>query len=231
MPKNANGKVEISRFAYDPELKVTSANIVQILGSLAVRMTEEQKKKAVIWFRNLKIKVGIFCRDRIMDEILKNCKAKGLPLNTSKDLQNLWLNADTGVKREEAADAINDAMEVGYFKTSSKSKTNWKYPMEAEVMENFKLEYLPNEGQLLGCLARHATRSMNDVRKKIQEPGRKKHGFIITRKCPRGMLSKRGKGKVVVRLSEKKSDTGPEARIESTITRDPSTVKKNGVSA
>ena len=207
MKKNVRGKVEISRYAYDPEAKVTSANVVQILGSQAVRMSDQEKRKAVKWFRNLKMMVGIFCRDRIIEETVTNCRKKKLAFKSLEDLQNLWLNADSDKKRQEAAEVINDAMDEGYFKTSSKSKTAWKFDLEKEVFEKFDLEYLPIDGQLLGCLAKHASRSKNDVRKRIQEPGKKKHGYIITKKAAKGVRVRRGHGKVVVRRSEKRTTT------------------------
>ena len=106
-----------------------------------------------------------------------------------QDIKRAWANAVTPEQRKKVAPAIQKIFEDGYFKSNGRMKNDWKFRLEQEVLDKFGIEYLPewsNSEDVTGCFARQASRSRSDVKKRAQELGRRRHGYIISGKAPKG---------------------------------------------
>ena len=178
MEKNDKGYVEISRHSYKPEESVSHAMVMRSLGDRGRHLQPEKFNKVLEFFEQMKLQAAIFTRERIKKEILKNRPAE-CTWSTLKDTQTAWRNV-IRENIEPMARRIDKMLSGGYFQSPE-----WPVHLEKETLEHFKFRYLPEaaESQLfLGCFNLQATRSMSDIRKFIWLEGKKKHGYIVTRR-------------------------------------------------
>jgi hypothetical protein len=224
MWKDKDGKIAIAKLSYDPETRVTDDKCIQVIGSKALQLTDQQKEEVCEWFRQLKKNALDYGKKRYCEEILANAATENLGITTLEGLQDVWANATTDKERESAGETLTRLWSSGYFAKGRGIQNNggWKFVMEKEMMEKFGLTYLSEDAQskTIGCLARQATRCGTDMRKAILEKGKRIHGMSISRR--RGVLEK-GPGWKRDRSKEVK---GNEFIIRSSLDLKASKVKK-----
>jgi hypothetical protein len=77
-------------------------------------------------------------------------------------------------------------MQTKYRFFSQKGDPNtWKVKLETDFMKHYNLAYLPNKflKKILGCIAKQATRSMNDLGRRMNCVGQTKHKQIVTKRA------------------------------------------------
>jgi hypothetical protein len=80
------------------------------------------------------------------------------------------------------ANKLHKCTTLGQFKYNKNAlKAQWKYKMENELMEEFKIVYFEGASDnSVGCVARQCSRSKSDVLKRIGQPGKKIHSHCPT---------------------------------------------------
>jgi predicted RNA-binding protein YlxR (DUF448 family) len=180
LEKNKDGKIAVSREAFHPE-KETDADPKRVLGKDS-RVDLEQFEH---WMKALKKNAGKFCRKRVIQEILENCRSQSLGYNTLGDIRNSWAKAKTEEDRLLVGKKIAGMLDSGYFEdTNGFTKVKWKFKLEAEFMEKHGFVYLSEDEDKLGCFGKQASRAMVDVRKLIYKKGKREHGTIVSKRRP-----------------------------------------------
>jgi hypothetical protein len=188
MPKNEKGLVKISKLLFNPE--TSQDNTVDViaagfLGEVIHNYSEENKVLCKNWCKNLKIELSKAAKLKIIQEMIKNAQTFGYPWMVIQDIQEAWLDACLPKQRDDVGKKILQCSTKGYFRDCSESlSTSWKYTLKGDMMRLFNLVYLNDKhvGRV-GCIARQASRSKNDVLKRIMISGKKRHHHIATRRA------------------------------------------------
>jgi hypothetical protein len=211
MWKDKDGKVAITKFAYNPERSVDSNDVVQILGAKALSLSNDDIDKVIEWFMQLKVNAGNYMRDRIIEEIIINARKENLGFDRLSDLADAWAQDMTGEEREKMGETLERLQKTGFFSsTKGVGTVGWQQILEKEFMDKNGLVYLEDEANVkkLGCLAKQATRSKNDLRKTMRQKGKLAHGMIftarrVTVKGTGARYKREATAKTFVRASEK----------------------------
>jgi hypothetical protein len=80
-----------------------------------------------------------------------------------------------------AAAIIKKCFHSGYFEERDIMKKQWKFKMEKELMEEFKVVYVEGDkNKSLGCIAKHVSQASADVHKRIGRQGKRVHKHCPT---------------------------------------------------
>jgi hypothetical protein len=141
-----SGKIAISKFNLEPEKGVKREDVVQLLGSKAKQMREDDIERVIRWFTQLKFLTHGFMRERITEEILKNSDDLGLGWNKIKDLQDAWANS---TNLEQTAETLVGIVEGVFFsKRRGLGALNWQEELEVEFMAKYDLVYSDEEKKM-----------------------------------------------------------------------------------
>ena len=186
MPKNSQGKVEISRDAFDTRYQITAHSVMTQLGKTRFfAMDTEDFTDMVEWYQQLKVHAANFCPDRYIEDLGTNSRKLGLPFQKIKDLKSAWKACKTQEEAFEMGKVFHEIKEKGLFLRDN--GVEWKVRVEKDFMEQYGLVYIENKSSLrekLGCIGRQATRSRNDVSRRLQCRGQTVHAFIVSKRSP-----------------------------------------------
>jgi hypothetical protein len=150
-------------------------------------------KRAEEFYKKLKTKVVDRARVQVLQEIVKNAQTNGYGWTCIDDIQDAWKEAQSDEDIETLASKIKKCIHSGYFEESDDMEKHWKFKMEKELMEEFKVVYVEGDkNKSLGCIAKHVSRAQADVYKRIGRQGKRVH-----KHCPaiRGIAVKKSIGK------------------------------------
>jgi hypothetical protein len=175
MTTNELGYVVISKSSYKPEKELDMTPIAAIFGYKGAKL-----KRAEEFYKKLKTKVGDRARVRVLQEIVKNAQTNGYGWTCNEDTQDTWKEAQSDEDIETLASKIKICIHSGYFEESNDNmKKHWKFKMEKELMEEFKVVYLKGDkNKSLGCIAKHVSWAWADVYKRIGRQGKRVHKHL-----------------------------------------------------
>lgn len=177
MEKNADNKVEISRAQYDPYLaKPQRAWTRQLLGGKVGNYTEEKIKEIEDWCEQLRGIAGTFFRTKVREQMRIIAREKSA-FSELEEISEAWENAILMPDLLQVGEVLDTINHGGVF------AGDWQKTMEAAFMEKHHLVYDDSiVKKKAPCLQVQATRAKCDVYKFLQEPGRKAHGYICSRR-------------------------------------------------
>jgi hypothetical protein len=157
MTTNALGYVVVSKSLYNPEKELDTMPIAAIFGYKGAKL-----KRAEEFYKKLKNKVGDRARVRVLQEIVNNAQTNGYGWTCIDDIQDAWKEAQSDEDMETLASKIKKCIHSGYFEESDEGmKKHWKFKMEKELMEEFKVVYLEGDkNKSLGCIAKHVSQAL-----------------------------------------------------------------------
>jgi hypothetical protein len=82
MEEDVDGKVAISRFAFSAEKEVLYESVIQLLGSRALQLSDAMKYEVFKWYKQLKVNAVGFCKERVLQEVLRNAEREKMPFST-----------------------------------------------------------------------------------------------------------------------------------------------------
>ena len=148
-----SGKIAISKFNLEPEKGVKREDVVQLLGSKAKQMTEDDIERVIRWVTQLKFLTHGFMKERITEEILNNSDNLGLGWTKIKDLQEAWANL---TNLEQTAKTLVGIVEgVFFFKTKRIRGTKLAGGVGGRVHDQVQLSVFGggNKNEKKGCIA------------------------------------------------------------------------------
>jgi hypothetical protein len=171
MTTNELGYVAITKSAYNPKKELDMTPIGAMFGYKGAK-----SKRAKEFYKKLKTKVGDRARVRVLQEIVKNAQTNGYGWTCIDDIQDAWKEAQSKEDIETLASKIKKCIHSGYFEESEDMKKHWKFKMEKELMEEFKVVYVEGDkNKSLGCIAKLVSWARADVYKRIGRQGRRVH--------------------------------------------------------
>jgi hypothetical protein len=180
MPKNPNGKVEISRISIHVHNAVTEASIKQLLGARALTMSRKEIEKTTKWYKQMRSTLSSYAKERAIEMMIANARTIGSDLKTFADMQKAWKDAGT-----EEAQLVVGAELTKITTIGTMEKNNFRSMIENEFMEKYNLVYCPFEKiKCLGCVARFASKSKGEVTKRLLKAGKIAHETIVSKRAP-----------------------------------------------
>jgi hypothetical protein len=200
MKKNAAGRVEVSRLAFQAGRKLTQERIDHMIGVDYLRLSMEKREQMSQWYHGMKKACSAFCRSRIAEEVCNNCDRLAYDYGSIEELMVAWEEADSKEVQEKLATMLEKVLYEGYFaRREGPGKKQWKYHLENEVLDHFGLAYDPNDSdetkRLDGCFALLGTRCHCDLVKRVQSLGKREHGQLFSRKAADGKKRPAGTSK------------------------------------
>jgi hypothetical protein len=189
MEKNVDGKVEISKKAFDPEKAVSATTVKLLLGTRCLGMTDGAFQSVFDWYCRLKTSCLVWMRKKAIGGVHDNIRTFDLGYNTIKDLSEAWADASDEATQFSVGDVLFRVFNGGVFHHQGEQ---WKLDMEAEFMEEHNLVYIENENMkdCLGCIARAATAAKDDIKGNVERKGKKKHKLLVSRRGPTMRIKK-----------------------------------------
>jgi hypothetical protein len=145
MPKNKKGYCIISKKSFYPEKGLNKGidekRINAYLGSIDIKYSEPvQYKKIIEWFQKFRIHLGDRARVWIIQDMVSNAQDNGYGWTCIEDIQDAWKLATTASSLDSVANKLHKCTTLGRFKYNKNAlKAQWKYKMENELMEEFKI--------------------------------------------------------------------------------------------
>jgi hypothetical protein len=118
-----------------------------------------------------------------VEDLLYSASQIGAPFKNIEAIKTRWKECSTTDDLLRMGWLISQ-MQTEYQFFSQKGDPNtWKVKLETNFMKHYNLEYLPNKfpKKILGCIAKQATRSMNDLGPHMNCVGQTKHKQIVTK--------------------------------------------------
>jgi hypothetical protein len=221
MNANEDGIVEISRLGFPVDHEVTEESVRVVLGTKVSQMTHLQIETTIDWYKQLKVQAGNYFKDRAVEDLLYNATQLGVPFKNVEAIKTRWKECQTEEELETMGSAITRMKKE--FRFGKVNGVEWKIRVEAEFMAEYKLAYLRNEfgKKVLGCIARQATRSQNDLGRRLNCVGQTKHKCIISKRAPNRKVDTKRSREVVgdkfcpafVRPSDSKTDSKNASKV------------------
>jgi hypothetical protein len=181
--KNAAGLIEISWLSFS-ENEVTEITVRVLLGTKVSQMNPDKISKTVDWYKQLKVQASNYCKDQAVEDLLYGASQIGIPFKNIEAIKSRWKECSTTDDLLRMGQLIS-RMQIKYQILSQKGDPNtWNVKLETDFMKHYNLACLPNEfpKKILGCIAKQAARSMNDLGRRMNCVGQTKHKQIVTKR-------------------------------------------------
>jgi hypothetical protein len=185
MDKNLQGKVEISKIAFDPEKQVTEENVKLLLGSKCIGngMKDGEFQSIFDWYVQLKACCMYWMRGEAITAVFQNVTTFQYDFSKVKELSEAWYNATEQDAQLNMAEVLFNIFNTGVLKNRGEE---WKLDMEAKFMDEHNLVYIDKENlkECIGCIAKAATAAKGDIKSNVERKGNKRHGLQVSTRGP-----------------------------------------------